>query len=66
MMMSKKSSVELEYELRLTKKILERILELNKEKDLIMPNTEEVDKIEETLKSDLERDYPKFKIQKRS
>lgn len=65
-MMSRKSSVELEYELRLTKKILERIIELNKDKDLIIPNTEEVDQIEETLKSELEKDYPKFKIQKKS
>ncbi len=64
--MSRKSSVELEYELRLTKKILERILELNKDKDLIIPNTEEVDKIEETLKSELEKDYPKYKIQSKS
>lgn len=64
--MSGKSSVELEYELRLTKKILERILELNKDKDLIIPNTEEVDKIEETLKSELEKDYPKYKIQSKS
>lgn len=64
--MSRKSSVELEYELRLTKKILERIIELNKDKDLIIPNTEEVDQIEETLKSELEKDYPKFKIQKKS
>lgn len=66
MMMSRKSSVELEYELRLTKKILERILELNKDKDLIMPDTKEVDQIEETLKSELEKDYPKFRIQKKS
>lgn len=65
-MMSRKSRVELEYELRLTKKILERILELNKDKDLTMPNTEEVDRIEETLKSELEKDYPKFRIQKKS
>ena len=62
-MMGRKSNVELEYELRLTKKILERILELNKDKDMIYPSTEEVDKIEETLKSELEKDFPKYKIQ---
>jgi len=61
--MNRKSSVELEYELRLTKKILERILELNKDKNLIIPDTEEVDKIEETLRSELKKDYPKYKIQ---
>ena len=33
-----KSRLQLEYELKLTKKILERIVELNKDKDLIMPS----------------------------
>lgn len=57
-----KSRLELEYELRLTKKILERIIELNKDKDIIMPNTVEVDEIEQSLRTELEKDYPKFKI----
>ncbi len=61
-----KSNVELEYELRLTKKILERILELNKDKHLILPDSAEVDQIEETLKSEIEKDYPRYKIQSKS
>ncbi len=63
--MLKKSRLELEYELKLTKKILERILELNKDKDLITPDEQEIDTIEMGLKQELEREYPKYKIQKR-
>jgi len=63
--MLKKSRLELEYELKLTKKILERILELNKDKDLKTPDEHEIDAIEEKLRRDLERDYPNFKIQKK-
>lgn len=62
-MESEKTRVELEYELRLTKKILERILEMNK--DLKTPDAKEVDQIEAALRSELERDYPRFKIQRK-
>ncbi|UII79524.1 hypothetical protein [Flagellimonas sp. CMM7] len=64
-MKSKKPLVEIEYELRLTKKILEKILELNKDKELISPSNEEMDKIEEELRSDLRLEFPKYKIQKK-
>lgn len=57
-----KSKIALEYELRLTKEILARILELNKDKDLIVPQSAEIDSIEEHLKNELEKDYPKFRI----
>ncbi len=63
--MLKKSRLELEYELKLTKKILERILELNKDKDLTTPDEQEIDAIEMGLKQELEREYPKYKIQKK-
>lgn len=65
-MRSLKSNVELEYELRLTKKILERVLELNKEKNLVFPDSDEIDQIEDTLRSEMEKDYPKYKIQSKS
>ncbi len=57
-----KSKVALDYELRLTKRILARILELNKDTNIILPKTDEIDSIEEHLKNELENDYPKFKI----
>lgn len=55
-----KSKVELDYELRLTKRILERILELNT--DAKIPDAKEMDAIEEELRVQLERKYPQFKI----
>ncbi|WP_190808753.1 hypothetical protein [Flagellimonas sp. S3867] len=55
----------MEYELRLTKKILERIIELNKDKDLSTPDEQEVDKMQEELKNELEREYPSYKIRKK-
>ena len=55
-----KSKVELDYELRLTKKILQLILERNK--DIKMPEPKEVDQIEEELRKELEDEYPQFKI----
>lgn len=63
--MLKKSQLELEYELKLTKKILERIIELNKDKDLKTPDENEIDAIEDGLRKELEREYPKYKIQKK-
>ncbi|NJB69930.1 hypothetical protein GGR42_000392 [Saonia flava] len=63
--MLKKSRLELEYELKLTKKILERIIELNKDKDLVTPDEKEIDGMEATLKRELEREYPTYKIQKK-
>ncbi|MEM7486701.1 MAG: hypothetical protein AAF348_15950 [Bacteroidota bacterium] len=58
-----KTNVELEYELRLTKKILERIIALNK--NIVTPDEKELDKIEDTLKLELEKEYPTYKIQKK-
>ncbi|MBS9461249.1 hypothetical protein KIM67_02415 [Flagellimonas sp. 389] len=58
-----KTNVELEYELRLTKKILERIIALNK--NIVTPDEKELDKIEEMLKLELEKEYPTYKIQKK-
>ncbi|WP_420322598.1 hypothetical protein [Flagellimonas sp.] len=63
--MVRKSRLEMEYELRLTKKILERIIEMNKDKDLSTPDEQEMDKIQEDLKNELEREYPTYKIQKK-
>tara|TARA_R110002167_G_C12263161_1_gene613245 strand:- start:323 stop:514 length:192 start_codon:yes stop_codon:yes gene_type:complete len=63
--MLKKSRLELEYELKLTKKILERIIALNKDKDLITPDKTEMDAIEDSLKRELEREYPNYRIQKK-
>ncbi len=63
--MVRKSRLEMEYELRLTKKILERIIELNKDKDLSTPDEQEVDKMQEELKNELEREYPSYKIRKK-
>lgn len=63
--MLKKSKLELEYELKLTKKILERIIELNKDKDLKTPDEHEIDAIEDSLRRELEREYPNYKIQKK-
>ncbi|WP_343486919.1 hypothetical protein [Allomuricauda sp. d1] len=64
MIQNGKSRVELEYELRLTKRILERIIALNK--DLKTPTEAEVDEIEKSLKKELEQEYPSYKIQKKS
>tara|TARA_R110001606_G_scaffold338299_1_gene486407 strand:- start:425 stop:616 length:192 start_codon:yes stop_codon:yes gene_type:complete len=63
--MLKKSRLELEYELKLTKKILERIIALNKDKALITPDKTEMDAIEDSLKRELEREYPNYRIQKK-
>lgn len=57
--------MEMEYELRLTKKILERILEMNKDKELKTPDDKEMDYIEDEIRSELEREYPSYKIQKK-
>ncbi|MEX0313603.1 MAG: hypothetical protein AB3N18_05460 [Allomuricauda sp.] len=65
MMERRKSRLEMEYELRLTKKILERILEMNKDKELKTPDDKEMDYIEDEIRSELEREYPSYKIQKK-
>ncbi|MBD1262808.1 hypothetical protein HZY62_19580 [Maribacter polysiphoniae] len=64
-MEEKKTRLQLEYELKLTKKILERLIELNEDKNLVMPEDAELDNIEAALKKDMEQRYPKYKIQKR-
>lgn len=60
-----RSKLELEYELQLTKKILERIIELNQEQNLILPNREEIDIIEEKLQRKMQKTYPAYKISKK-
>jgi hypothetical protein len=60
-MNQQKSQIEREYELRLTKKILERVLELNK--DVKLPEGEEIERMEEELRKELEHEFPNYKIQ---
>nr|WP_299344744.1 hypothetical protein [Allomuricauda sp.] len=64
-MKKRKSVMELEYELEFTKRILQKIMELNEGKDLTMPDASEMDKIESELKQEMETEYPKYRIQKK-
>ncbi len=63
--MKNKTQLELEYELRFTKKFLKRLMELNKDKELVTPDESELDLMEKELKDELERLYPKYKIHKK-
>ncbi|MDC6364712.1 MULTISPECIES: hypothetical protein [Flavobacteriaceae] len=64
-MKKRKSIMELEYELEFTKRILQKIMELNEGKELTMPDTSEMDKIQAELKQEMETEYPKYRIQKK-
>lgn len=63
-MIDNTKQMKLEYELELTKRILQKIIEMNEGKDIKMPDASDMDQIQDEVRIALEDKHPNFKIEK--